>query len=277
MTTAPEVDAYTAAEAGRVLKVSPKRVHQFVEEDRLDVVGRSPLRVSQVSVLQLQRDRETTAQDSEGGGRSAGASRRSPHPHPPSDELVPLLTSAFDRVQAADARTLEEHGLRMTAEAEARFLRDALHEARAGQTRAEQELTEARARVAHLEVVEAEVARLRSELEAVRAEGEAPTPPEAPREGAPGGSEGQPSDPHDDDVPRLRQELAAAEGREQAHAAQWAHFRDVAAEAAPKVEQALANVEAIGQKYEAQQEAQRQAPPAAPVSTGLLSRIFGRR
>lgn len=277
---ADTVDAYTAAEAGRVLKVSPKRVHQFVEEDRLDVVGRSPLRVSQVSVLQLQKERETAAQESEGTPRSAGASRRSHHPQTPSVELVPLLTSAFDRVQAADARTLEEHGLRMTAEAEARFLRDALHEARAGQTHAEQELAEARARVVHLEVIEAEVERLRAELKAVRPEGEAPTSSEAPREGPVGGPEGQTSDPHAEEVTQLREELAAAKAREQAQDAQWAHFRAVAAEAAPRMQRSVERAEAIGAAYQEQQrEALRASAPApAPApAEGLFGRLFRRR
>lgn len=180
MTAEATVDAYTAAQAARVLKVSPKRVHQFVEEDRLEVVGRQPLQVSQVSVLHLQQEREQATAaapaGSEGAGRSPGGSRRSPHPQTPSAELVPLLTSAFDRVQASDARTLEEHGLRMTAEAEARFLRDALHEARAAQTHAEQEAAALRDRAARVEVVEAEVARLTAELQRVRAEPQTPEP-----------------------------------------------------------------------------------------------------
>ena len=57
MTTLTQDEAYTAAEAARVLGLSPKRVRQLAGEGRLDVVEAGPLRVSAVSVLRVRDER----------------------------------------------------------------------------------------------------------------------------------------------------------------------------------------------------------------------------
>lgn len=66
-------DVWGAAEAGRVLALSEKRVRQLADAGRLEVVSRNPLRVSQASVVAMRKERRTTPAAS-----SSMSTRRSP-------------------------------------------------------------------------------------------------------------------------------------------------------------------------------------------------------
>lgn len=152
MTTLTPGEAYTAAEAARVLGLSPKRVRQLAEEGRLDVVEAGPLRVSAVSVLRVRDERSAAAAEalqSVGGGQGAqGGKPGSPPPPSPSTDLVPILVAMQDRAEAAAQREKAEAVARGVAEAQARHLEDELHRVRAEAQGEREELQRARAELA---------------------------------------------------------------------------------------------------------------------------------
>lgn len=128
------VEVYGAAEAGRVLGVSEKRVRQLADAGRLEVVSRNPLRVSQTSVVAARKARRTTSAPG-----SSTSTRRSP---------------AGVDVEAVVTRTVEQLVPRMleTAEAAAKrneaVLLEQLVSERARAEAAEAELRELRATLA---------------------------------------------------------------------------------------------------------------------------------
>jgi len=56
-------DAYGAADAGRLLGLSPRRIRQLADDGQLEAVGRSPLMVSAVSVLEMRSRRQGELQE----------------------------------------------------------------------------------------------------------------------------------------------------------------------------------------------------------------------
>lgn len=134
MATKRMVEVYGAAEAGRVLGVSEKRVRQLADAGRLEVVSRNPLRVSQTSVVAARKARRTTSAPG-----SSTSTRRSP---------------AGVDVEAVVTRTVEQLVPRMleTAEAAAKrneaVLLEQLVSERARAEAAEAELRELRATLA---------------------------------------------------------------------------------------------------------------------------------
>jgi hypothetical protein len=58
------VDTYTVAEAAKILGLSPKRIRQLIEQDRLVKKADNPIRVAQRQVLALKKEREESGQSS---------------------------------------------------------------------------------------------------------------------------------------------------------------------------------------------------------------------
>lgn len=202
-------EAYTAAEAARVLELSPKRVRQLAEEGRLDVVQSGPLRVSAVSVLRTRDARRAASTE----GRAGGAAPGSPPPPDslPGTDLVPLLTSIHEQLLAATQREKGEAIARALAERDAETSRAAWHEERALRQQAERERDEARdaARRAQDETREAREEAARASLRTPAQIGE------APGEGGRGGSTPTPSAPTPAPVPvqQVQQRPAGALAR----------------------------------------------------------------
>jgi hypothetical protein len=138
-------DTYTATEAAKVLKVSPRRIRQLVEAGRLIAIEESPLRVSQLSVVALKEERKE--QPKQRTAKASGARTK----QPPLSELVAALSEAR-AAGAAEARAALEL---VTSEQRERA------------ERAEQRAAEAEAA---LRVADSERAVLASQLEALRVE-----------------------------------------------------------------------------------------------------------
>lgn len=66
-------DSYTAAVAARVLGCSERLVRKMAAQERLEIVGRDPLLVSQESVHQMRSTRKTRPQRTDPSGSSMTA------------------------------------------------------------------------------------------------------------------------------------------------------------------------------------------------------------
>jgi excisionase family DNA binding protein len=122
-------DTYTVTEAAKVLRVSPRRVRQYVAEGRLEVIESGPTRLDVAAVLALREAR---------GERAAQATAKTAGHDPALD----LLREFADRLEAQYSARLA-----ITERAEA-DLREALHTERAAREAAEREATDLRERLA---------------------------------------------------------------------------------------------------------------------------------
>lgn len=137
-------ESYTATEAAKILKVSPRRVRQLAEAGRLMVTQESPLRVSALSVVALKEERKELPKQ-----RTAKPSGTATTKQPPLADLVAALNEARS-AGAAEARAALEL---------------VTNEQRARAERAEQRAAEAEAA---LRVADSERAVLASKLEALQ-------------------------------------------------------------------------------------------------------------
>jgi hypothetical protein len=122
-------DSYSATQASKVLGVSPRRIRQLVEEKRLKVTQKKPLRVSAVGVLAMRDKRK--------------AEGLTPKPKTSSDsellkQSLETLSSAVELMQR-QITTGEDIARRNEDN-----LREALAEQRQRADKLEQELTELR-------------------------------------------------------------------------------------------------------------------------------------
>jgi hypothetical protein len=120
-------DSYSASQAAKVLGVSPRRIRQLVEDKRLKVTQKKPLRVSAVGVLAM-RDKR----------KAEGVSVR-----PKSSNESELLAQA---IKVLEETNLNYRKMITAGEESARRNEDTLREALADQKqradKLEQELTE---------------------------------------------------------------------------------------------------------------------------------------
>lgn len=89
-------DDYGAAEAARLLGLSPRRVRQLVDSGGLEAVSRQPLRVSAVSVLALRATRKEDVQEQENRGEMASAAAVAAT----LERALSAVESAADRVES---------------------------------------------------------------------------------------------------------------------------------------------------------------------------------
>lgn len=122
-------DSYSASQASKVLGVSPRRIRQLVEDKRLKVTQKKPLRVSAVEVLAMRDKRK--------------AEGVTPRPKTSSDsELLKQFLELFEKLDAKYSKmiTAGEESARRNEE----NLREALAEQRQRADNLEQELKELR-------------------------------------------------------------------------------------------------------------------------------------